>query len=177
VKHLPNILSTARILVAPYLFFLLWRREYGLALLVMLLAGISDGVDGYIARRYAAGSRLGAILDPIGDKILLSGSFLVLALDRAIPLWLAWIVLGRDALILLFAAAVLVFTKDRRAFPPTWWGKASTVCQICCVLALLLHFTGFAPMWLVTLGIWLTAAFAAVSGADYAARFIRSPPT
>ena len=171
--HLPNILSAARILVAPYLFLLLWRREYGWALAVMLLAGISDGVDGYLARHYEASSRLGAILDPIGDKILLSGSFLVLAIDRAIPLWLACIVLGRDALILLFAAGVLLFTKTRRSFPPTWWGKASTVCQICFVLALLLHFTGFAPLWLVTLGIWLTAAFAAVSGVDYAVRFLK----
>ena len=72
------------------------------------------------------------------------------------------------------AYGVLLFAKTRRSFPPTWWGKASTVCQICFVLALLLHFTGFAPLWLVTLGIWLTAAFAAVSGVDYAARFFGS---
>src|SRR5258708_11757370 len=97
VKHLPNILSLARILVAPYLFVLLWRREYGLALVVMFLTGISDGLDGFLARRLNAHSKVGAMLDPIGDKVLLSGSFLILGLDRAIPGWLMWLVLGRDA--------------------------------------------------------------------------------
>ncbi|HEV8146205.1 MAG TPA: CDP-alcohol phosphatidyltransferase family protein [Bryobacteraceae bacterium] len=173
MKHVPNILSIARILAAPFLFVLLWRRQYERALIVMLLTGITDGLDGWIARRWSAQSRLGAILDPIADKLLLSGSFLVLALDRAIPAWLAWLVLGRDALILLFAAAVLLFTKTRREFPPTWWGKASTVCQICFVLAVLLHFIGFAPLWLVDLGIWLTAALTSVSFADYVRTAVR----
>jgi cardiolipin synthase len=167
VKHLPNILSLARIVVAPYLFVLLWHREYGMALVVMFLTGISDGLDGFLARRWNAHSKLGAMLDPIGDKLLLSGSFLVLGLDHAIPTWLMWLVLGRDAIILLFAAGVLLCTNIRRGFPPSWWGKASTVCQICFVLAVLLHFTGFAPLWLVTLGIWLTAALTSISFAVY----------
>jgi cardiolipin synthase len=170
VKHLPNLISTARILVAPYLFLLLWRREYGLALIVIFLAGVSDGVDGFLARRFHAQSALGAYLDPIGDKLLLSGSFLVLALDRAIPAWLAWIVLGRDALILFSAAGMILFTKTRRKFPPSWWGKASTVAQICYILALLLHFTGFLGEGWVTVGVWFTVGLAAVSGIDYAVK-------
>ena len=60
------------------------------------------------------------MLDPIGDKLLLSGSFLILGLDHAIPAWLMWLVLGRDAIILLFAAGVLLFTNIRRGFPPSW---------------------------------------------------------
>lgn len=173
MKHLPNILSLARILAAPYLFWLMWRHEYWLALIVMFIMGVSDGVDGWIARRFDAHSKLGAILDPIGDKVLLSGSFLVLGLDHMIPAWLMWLVLGRDALILLFAGAVLLFTKIRREFPPTWWGKASTVCQICFVLVVLLHALAVVPEWLGDLGIWLTAALTSISFADYVGRAVR----
>ncbi len=173
MNYLPNILSLARILAAPYLFVLLWRHEYWLGLIVMFLTGVSDGLDGYLARRLNAHSKLGAMLDPIGDKLLLSGSFLVLGLDHVIPAWLTWLVLGRDALILLFAAVVLLFTKIRREFPPTWWGKASTVCQICFVLAVLLYAVGVAPQWLVDLGIWLTATLTSVSFVHYVARAMK----
>src|SRR6202166_4182562 len=99
------------------------RREYGAVLIWFLLSGITDGLDGWIARRWNVQSRLGAMLDPIGDKLLLSGSFLVLALDGAMEKWLAVLVLGRDVVILLFAAGLLLFSKKKADFPPSWWGK------------------------------------------------------
>ncbi len=105
----------------------MWRREYGPVLGWFLFCGITDGVDGWIARRWNAQSRLGAMLDPIGDKLLLSGSFVVLAIDGAMEWWLAVLVLGRDVVILLFAAAMLLFSKKKLEFPPSWWGKSSTV--------------------------------------------------
>src|SRR5258706_1620032 len=80
VNYLPNILSLARILAAPYLFVLLWRHEYWLGVIVMFLTGVSDGLDGYLARRLNAHSKLGAMLDPIGGQLLFSGIFLVLRL-------------------------------------------------------------------------------------------------
>jgi cardiolipin synthase (CMP-forming) len=168
LKYLPNILSGARLILAPYIFWLMWRREYGSVLIWFLLSGITDGVDGWIARRWNAQSRLGAMLDPIGDKLLLSGSFLVLALDGAMEWWLAALVLGRDVVILLFAAGVLLFSKKKAEFPPSWWGKSSTVAQICYIVALVGHLGGFLPVILPEIGKWCVLAFLAISSVDYA---------
>jgi cardiolipin synthase len=181
VKQLPNLLSALRLALAPYLFVLLWRRDYLPALAICIVAGVTDGLDGLLARKLGAHSRLGAYLDPIADKILLSGAFLTLALDGAIEIWLAVLVLGRDALILLFAAGAFLFTKSTRDFPPSFWGKASTAAQIVFILALILHLAGLADATLfaapfaaiVTLLKWLVAALAVWSGLDYARLALR----
>jgi len=170
LRQLPNLLSAARLALAPLLFTLLWQRRYGAALWVIAAAGVTDGLDGFFARLFHAHSRLGAYIDPIADKILLSGAFLTLALDGAIEKWLAALVLGRDAGILLFAAGAFLFTKSWQSFPPSIWGKASTVAQIAFVVALLLHFVGYASQSLVTFGMWSTVALTAWSGLDYLRR-------
>jgi cardiolipin synthase len=149
----------------------MWRREYPAVLGWFLFCGITDGIDGWIARRWNAQSRLGAMLDPIGDKVLLSGSFLVLALDGAMAKWLAVLVLGRDVVILL-AAAVLLLAKKKAELPPSWWGKASTVAQICYIVALVGHLGGFLPAFLPEFGKWCVLAFLAISSVDYARRVI-----
>ncbi len=110
------------------------------------------------------------MLDPIGDKLLLSGSFLVLALDGAMAKWLAVLILGRDVVILLFAAGVLLLSKNKVEFPPSWWGKCSTVAQICYIVALVGHLGGFLPVVLVEIGKWCVLAFLAISSVDYARR-------
>ena len=166
MKLIPNLLSAARLALAPYLFVVLWRREYTLALGLILIAGITDALDGVLARQLRAASRLGAYLDPIADKMLLSGSFLTLALDGAIEKWIAVLVFGRDALILLLAGGAFVFTAVRN-FPPSIWGKASTAAQIAFVLALLGHFAGFVPMVWVEVLKWLVAVLAVWSGMHY----------
>jgi len=107
------------------------------------------------------------MLDPIGDKLLLSGSFVVLAIDGAMERWLAVLVLGRDVVILLFAAGVLL-SKKKTEFPPSWWGKASTVAQICYIVALVGHLGGFLPGVLPEIGKWCVVAFLAISSVDYA---------
>jgi cardiolipin synthase len=170
VKHLPNLLSAARLALAPYLFVLLWRRQYAPALAFCLVAGLTDGLDGLLARRFHVSSRLGAYLDPIADKVLLSGAFLTLALDGAIERWLAVVVLGRDAMILLFVGGAFLLTPIR-SFPPSIWGKASTAAQIAFIGVLLAHLAGFVPgstgVFLVMVMKWLTAALACWSGAHY----------
>ncbi len=166
MKILPNLISAARLAIAPFFFRALWQRQYGLALICIVVAGVSDGLDGFAARKLNAFSKFGAYIDPIADKILLSGAFLTLAIDGAIEKWIAILVFGRDILILLMAAAGFLFTTIR-SFPPSWWGKASTTAQICYVCALLLHFVGFFPLFLVELGKWIAAAFAIWSGAHY----------
>ncbi len=146
----------------------MWHREYGAVLAWFVFCGVTDGLDGWIARRWNAQSRLGAMLDPIGDKLLLSGSFLVLALDGAMAKWLAALVLGRDVVILLFAAGVLLLSKKKVDFPPSWWGKSSTVAQICYIVALIGHLGGFLPLVLPRIGEVCVLAFWAISSADYA---------
>jgi cardiolipin synthase len=175
LKHVPNLLSAARLLLGPFLFWVIWRREYGGALALILVAGITDGLDGLFARRWRAASRLGAFLDPIADKVLLSGTFLTLALDGAIEPWLAVLVLGRDAGILLFAGAAMLFTPTRRSFPPSIWGKISTVVQIAFILAVLGHFIGYVNLPLVGALKWLTVALAVWSGLDYLRRALTQP--
>jgi len=174
VKLIPNLLSAARLALAPYLFWLLWRREYGAALAVCFVAGVTDALDGLAARKLGAFSRLGGYLDPIADKVLLSGAFLTLALDGAIERWLAVLVLGRDAAILLFAAAAFLFTTSIRNFSPSFWGKASTTAQIVFIFVLLAHFSGFlGPVW-VFLAKWIAVGFTAGSWIHYAWRAVRT---
>jgi cardiolipin synthase len=168
LNYIPNLFSGVRLLLAPYIFWLMWRREYGAVLAWFLLCGITDGIDGWIARKWNAQSRLGAMLDPIGDKLLLSGSFVVLAIDGAMEKWLAILVLGRDVVILLFAATVLLLSKKKADFPPSWWGKSSTVAQICLIVALIGHLGGFLPAILPEIGKWCVLAFLAISSIDYA---------
>ena len=143
---------------------------------MVFVAGVTDALDGWLARRLGAASHLGAYLDPVADKVLLSGAFLTLAVDGAIEAWLAALVLGRDALILLFAAGAFLFTKSVRSFEPSIWGKGSTAAQILFILAVLLHFVGFAGSPVVTGLKWLTAALTAWSGIHYAVRAMVSAP-
>ena len=168
MKYLPNLFSAARLILAPYIFWLMWRREYGAVLVWFLLSGITDGLDGWIARKWHAESRLGAMLDPIGDKLLLSGSFLTLALAGAIETWLAVLVLGRDLVILLFAVGFILLSQKKAEFPPTWWGKCSTVAQIIYIVALVGHLGGYLPSILPWLAKLFVILFLAISSVDYA---------
>jgi len=144
-------------------FVLLIEREYRTVLVLFAIAGLTDFLDGLAARRFGSASRMGAALDPLADKVLLSGTFLTLALTGAIETWVAVVVLGRDVLILA-AAGVLYFTKSRRSFPPSTWGKISTVVQIVFVLVIVGQVGGAVFIALK----WATVALAVVSAADYA---------
>jgi cardiolipin synthase len=169
VKHLPNLLTASRLALAPYLFLLMFRHRYSTIIPLFILIGITDVVDGFLARRFGASSRLGAYLDPIADKVLLSGTFLVLALTGAIEPWLAVVVLGRD-LIILAAAGVLYLATTRRNFPPSPWGKISTFVQIVFLCFQIGYLSGIAVAPAVSALKWLTVALAIASLADYARR-------
>jgi len=169
VKHLPNLLTAARLALAPYLFLLMFQHRYSTIIPLFIVIGITDVVDGFLARRFHASSRLGAYLDPIADKVLLSGTFLVLALTGAIEWWLAAVVLGRDVLILA-AAAVLYLATGRRNFPPSPWGKLSTFVQILFLCFQIGYLSGIAVAPAVTALKWITVALVVVSLGDYARR-------
>ncbi len=134
---LPNLISLARLCLVPVVLLAIWHRQYERALVWCFIAAATDALDGFLARRLHAESRLGAYLDPVGDKVLLSGIFLTLGFDHAIPLWLPLIVVARDALILSYVAWAFLFTEIRE-FEPSVWGKASTAIQILTALVMLL---------------------------------------
>jgi cardiolipin synthase (CMP-forming) len=133
----PNQITFLRLGILPFFIILISYEQYRWALLVLVLAGLSDGVDGLLARRLDQRSALGAYLDPLADKLLLSSSFLILAFKSRIAWWLAIIVLGRDVLILV-VAAVIILIQGYRPFPPSLLGKATTFFQIVLVFAAVL---------------------------------------
>lgn len=136
-RHLPNALTGLRILLVPPVGLAVARDEMRAALPLLAVAALTDAADGFLARRWQAGSALGAWLDPLADKLLAATVFAGLAFSGRLPWWLAVLVLGRDLLILTFAAWALARTRIRR-FPPSVWGKASTVLQFSLGIASLL---------------------------------------
>ena len=166
MKQLPNLLTAARLLAAPYILYLLWTGEYRTALVWFSIASFTDVLDGFLARRLKVTSSIGALLDPVADKVLLSGSFLTLGLKGVIPFWLMVIVLGRDLLILGFAIIALT-RKTRRDFPPSVWGKASTASQIAYVLFAVGYEAAITPLVVATILGWIAAALTIWSGIDY----------
>jgi cardiolipin synthase (CMP-forming) len=174
IQSLPNLLSLARLAIAPYLFWLLWREHFHAALLAILVAGITDGLDGFLARRLKVSSRTGEMLDPIADKVLLSGAFVALWLEGSVEGWLAAIIFGRDALILLAAGVTLSLSRRqgssrKRRFPPSIWGKLSTIAQVALVVTLAARLAE--PVSGIVK--WTTVALTVVSFLHYARQFVR----
>jgi cardiolipin synthase len=169
LRHLPNLISALRIvLVAPLLAAIATRRDEA-ALALALAAGISDGLDGFLARRFHWQSRLGSILDPAADKLMLVGAMLVLGLGHAVPWWLVALVVARDAVI---AAGALAWYAAFRHFDahPSWLSKTTTVVQIGYVLLVLAgHVFGVTPP--AHAAAWVVAAFTLASGLDYVLRW------
>ena len=136
-----NQLTILRIVFVPVFIILLAYREIGWALGTFVLAGITDVLDGIIARRFGQKTSIGAVLDPLADKLLMTTSILILSLSQmeflnTIPRWLMIIVIFRDLFILL-VSLITVLMVGWRTFKPTRYGKASTVLQVLMVLAVL----------------------------------------
>src|SRR3970040_1587860 len=112
ILQLPNLITIARIALAPVLILLLKDEEYAASLAVFVIAGISDGLDGYIAKRFHLESRLGSILDPLADKTLLVSSYVMLMLLNHLPFWLMLAVVFRDLLII---GGYLIYSSMRGA--------------------------------------------------------------
>jgi cardiolipin synthase len=144
---LPNLLTIVRMALIPVFVSLLFYQKFLLALGVFLVAGITDGLDGLLARRFHQQSPLGRILDPIADKMMLVTSFVVLSMRGVfptplpkhlpIPFWVTITVISRDVFILVGAAAINM-VSGFRAFRPSFLGKLSTVVQILAVATVIL---------------------------------------
>lgn len=129
LKWLPNAICIVRIaLVAPVVATLLGER-YDLALLLVVIAGLSDGLDGFLAKTFDWRTRLGGLLDPIADKLLVTSVFLTLAYLGLVPVALTAIVVGRDAVIVLGAVVYQLAIGDVKG-EPTAISKLNTACQL-----------------------------------------------
>ena len=126
---MPLLLTLARLPLAPAVVVCLLRGRYFEALGLLALAGLTVVADGQLARRLGATSRLGAYLDPVADKILLVSVYLALGGAALVPVWLVWLVVGRDVLILIFGGLVVRLRRADRPSPSVW-GKLSTVVQV-----------------------------------------------
>lgn len=133
LRAAPNLLTLLRLFIIPYLVIQILDRHYGVALALLVLAGISDGLDGAIARYLKQSTRLGQYLDPIADKLLLSTCFLTLTHAGLIPRYVAVLVFSRDFGILLIST-LLFATNTLRDFRPSVLGKLNTLAQIIAVL-------------------------------------------
>ena len=164
--NLPNVISLVRILVIPFFVMLLIYHLPGWALLVFVLTAVTDVVDGYIARARMQRTPLGATLDPLADKLLLTTAFLTLAYLGILPAWLAILVVSRDVII-VFGSLLLHLTTGSLKIEPTLLGKATTTTQVLTVsFGLLVNLTGWG-VWVLWICVAAAAAFTALSGAQY----------
>jgi len=147
------------------------NAHYGRAIILCFIAGFSDVIDGFLARRLGESTPAGAYFDPVADKILLSAIYITLGVVHAIPWWMVALVFARDILILAMAAYGLLFTSIRK-FPPSVWGKISTFLQIAAALVVMGARDGIgAP---VDLALWLMVAGTIFSGVLYVWQGVRT---
>ena len=166
-RDIPNIISIGRILLTIPVVMLMSREHFAIALVLFAVAGASDGLDGYLAKRNGWESRLGSILDPIADKLLLVSSFLVLTVLGYLPVWLLLVVFGRDIIILGGAIAYhsLIGNYD---LEPTIISKINTFTQIILVITIMFSLSIYSlPEWMLTRLIDVVFATTVMSGIDY----------
>jgi cardiolipin synthase len=170
---LPNLITVARLLMVPVAIMMILDGRWLAAFLVFALAGLSDAVDGYLARRFAMASDLGAYLDPIADKALIVSIYVTLAFVGAVPPWLVVLVVSRD---LLIVSAVILSWMMSRPLPiaPFSVSKLNTLAQIL-FAALLLgsRAFGFEPGLGIAIGSGLVAMLTLASMAAYLAFWLR----
>lgn len=175
-----NKISTFRILTVPFFVASLIYYDYPqkdylrfVALAIFILGVISDAVDGYIARKSKQISKAGMVLDPLGDKLLLMSAFICLSIISdfpkhiKFPLWVSFIVISRDVIILLGAVVIYIVKQNITIFP-TRWGKLTTTFQMLSVIAVIIQFKLSYILWTVAV------IFSIISGVDYIGRGFKS---
>ena len=171
LRQLPNALTVARLLMVLPLVWLLREGRHPEALWVVFAAGLSDAFDGLLAKRFGWQTRLGSLLDPLADKLLLDACYLGLWAGGHVPTWLAVLVVGRDVVILLGATAYHWLVRPLTA-EPSLVSKATTLAQVVLVLAILLHLAWWPlPTNALEFATGVAGALTAVSGIDYVLRW------
>ena len=177
IVTVPNMLTVFRMVLIPVFVTLLFYQRFVLALAVFVVAGVTDGLDGLLARRFQQQSQLGTVLDPIADKLMMVTAFIVLSMRSIfpqplpshlpIPFWVTIAVISRDVFIVVGAAAINIMTGFR-GFRPSWLGKANTTVQIVAIAIIMFaasvpYYTGY---YLPTLYV-IVFTFAVISGLHY----------
>lgn len=167
LHNLPNIISVLRIVfVGPVAWFLLTQRYFE-ALLLFLIAGISDGIDGYLAKHFSWQSRLGSILDPLADKLLLVTTYIALAWREVLPVWLTALVVARD-IVVVAGALAFHWLIGRYEMSPSLISKMNTVAQITLAIAAVASLSILPlPSWTLHGLIFVVFVTTLLSGADY----------
>lgn len=173
ILTIPNLLTFLRMALIPLFASLVYYGNTHWALAVFVIAGFSDGVDGFIARHFKQESELGTIIDPIADKLLMTTAFVVLSLHGIlepvrflpIPFWVTAAVIGRDVLIVTIAVAIVTMTGFR-GFRPSWLGKLSTFVQVAAITLVLVSAVTHVTFYLPTV-YFIVVLLAIVSGIHY----------
>lgn len=172
--NIPNFLSLLRIILVPVIVIFLIQELYARALVTFTIAGLTDIIDGPLARMLNRQTKLGSFLDPIADKILLATSFITLSVFSLIPTWLTVIVIGRDFIILL-GLVILSVMSIIYEIKPAFVSKVTTALQLATIFFTLLFKAVVQDIsfnWIIIL-CWLTAIFTIASGLTYIIRGIK----
>ncbi|MDR3442187.1 MAG: CDP-alcohol phosphatidyltransferase family protein [Legionella sp.] len=168
LKHIPNALTLFRLgLIAPFLIFL-YQQEYVNSFYTFILAGLTDGLDGILARRFGWQSFFGSFVDPLADKLLIASSFISLALIGILPWWLVALVFLRDLTISMGVMAWYYFIRRKLDFIPTSLSKINTALQLTLVTLCLFELAFFQfPNYVRNTLICLTTLTTAITYIDY----------
>ena len=172
--NIPNLLTVLRIILVPIIIICLIQGQYLSALLLFVIAGITDGLDGFFARILKQKSVLGSYLDPLADKVLISSSFIALAVIGKMPAWLTVVVISRDFIILL-GISVLALLSIPFEVRPALVSKITTAFQLLALFLVLLlsSYPLLVGEMLINAVFWLTALLTIVSGLGYLVRGIK----
>lgn len=168
LKHIPNALTLFRLgLIAPFLIFL-YQQEYVNSFYTFMLAGLTDGLDGILARKFGWQSFFGSFVDPLADKLLIASSFISLALIGILPWWLVALVFSRDLTISMGVMGWYYFIRRKLDFIPTSLSKINTALQLTLVTLCLFELAFFQfPNYVRNTLICLTTLTTAITYIDY----------
>lgn len=173
---LPNFITLTRMAMVPFFVIAVSDRDFRLAIWIFVIAGLTDAFDGFLARRMDMKSRVGAYLDPIADKMLITVAYIALTVPQGqavvIPLWLTILALFRDFVIML-VAGVLYMVEGLREFPPSPMGKATTFAQVVTIAVVLLANVFQVPLWIPTTCFYLSFFLVIASAFNYIYRVSR----
>ncbi|MFZ5864120.1 MAG: CDP-diacylglycerol--glycerol-3-phosphate 3-phosphatidyltransferase [Nitrospirota bacterium] len=170
--NIPNALTLLRILLVPLFVGLVLYGHLSTALVVFLVAGLTDALDGLIARLLNQQTTLGRYLDPLADKLLLVAAFVVLSVGGFVPLWVTIIVVSRD-IIISVGSLVLHLFREQPDIAPTLMGKATTVLQLVYILAVLAGTTMPLPGWVILVSLGGVSVLTVASGLHYLIRGVQ----
>ena len=173
MRHLPNLICLARIALIWPLLMALWAGDYALAVVLFIIAAVSDGLDGYLAKRFGWTSEFGKFIDPLADKLLLVSMFVTLSWLNLVPWWLAAAAIARDVLIGLGALTFRLWFGPLRG-RPTIVSKINTLLQLGYLLGVIMQAAfEFPPEEIIEALAVITLVTTVASGFDYVYAFTR----